>query len=49
LVPCETIEDLAEGNPKGVGDTDRIGRHMFRGSEGGDGIGEVVFVNCELI
>jgi len=49
LVPSETIQDLAEGDPTGVGDTDRIGRHMFRDSEGGDGIGEVVFVNCELI
>jgi hypothetical protein len=49
LVPSETIQDLAEGNPKRVSDADRIIWHMFRESKGDDGIREVVFVNCELI
>jgi hypothetical protein len=49
LVSCEAIQDLSERNPKWVSDTDRIRWHTLRESKGDDGIGEVVFVNCELI
>jgi len=49
LVSGETVHYLPEGYGNRVSNTNRIGWHRWGVGEGNNGIGEVVFMNCELV